>query len=139
MVFSTHFTLAAVEALQSDQAFVWAPLGLLHGIPCHLSLWRRESGLTMALFSAMISRRDDALAAPDNPGWAGQDDAGARRFAYAVLRGTVGAIDIGSCAHYTSTGGATVFFKNSANVLVYDAEGKLQVELEIHIKQHSGC
>jgi hypothetical protein len=138
--FTAHFTKAAIEALREPGGSVYAALGLLNGFPCFLRLWLAEEKLLeLCLFSEFVIE-DTALDTPGKPKWGGTDLDVWRSFEYTVVRGTVGAIDLEpNLACVTRVNGASRILKCSPDALVYDTEGKLQVEIELNIDQHKNC
>jgi hypothetical protein len=137
--FTTHFTRAAIEALHESNRRVSAPLGLLHGHPCRIQLtWKKNGMLCLTLLSEFQRIVTPAFYTPGEAAWEGQD-AARRGFVFGVVRGRIGALDIRPRKHFTSTRDSTYLLKWSREQLLYDAEGKLQVEIEIKSFQHTDC
>jgi hypothetical protein len=139
--FITHFSKAAIEALREPGDSVDAPLGLLHGFPCYLRLDLGVDGLIgLRLFSDFLDEEDDPLDMTGEVTWAGMDKDEWRGFEFTVVRGTVGAIDLEPSKVYeTGVCEAHWILKCAREALVYDADNKLKVELELKVFQHKDC
>ena len=145
IVLRTHFTKAAVDGLgqcaRQPYASIQAPLGLLHGFPCYLDL-RTTPGsgqYKMILFSSFLPNEDKALDLPVEEEWFGKSKDGTRGIEYTVVHGTVGSKAVESRTQKICAGSGDSSMWFAASELVYDAEGKLQVELELQINQHRSC
>jgi hypothetical protein len=143
VVFRTHFTRTDVEALQKYGDMALSPLGLLHGLPSCLALKRKIGGrLALQVWSNFLSRNDEGLTTPDKPDYGGQDDNGARKLEFVLVRGEVGGMGLrGHATYYTGTSSASTFFGRGyiPDNFVYDEAGKLNVELELKVMQHNDC
>lgn len=88
--FTTHFTKTAIEALQKPRDGAHAPLGLLHGFPCHLTLkWEKERRIRLLLYFVFL-KPDATLDTPGEADWEGQDKDDWRGFEFTVFRALSG-------------------------------------------------
>jgi hypothetical protein len=140
--FTTSFTKAAIEAaLRGPGDTTYAPLGLLHGFPCSLSLTRGDGD------SYSLSVTSPFLGAPPprrGPGagkWAGEENDRKRGFKFVVEEGFFGTMDLEESATYSCRveEDSDPILACSGAALVYDDDGKLEVEITIRIDQHSDC
>jgi hypothetical protein len=140
MTFTTYFTKAAVEALREPDDRLSMPLGLLNGFPCYLDLIMRADGqYSLCIFSELFVEEDD-LNTLEEAEWGGQDGDAWRCFDFKIVRGTFGEVALEEDQTYVSyVNSADFILVCSSEALVYDAEGKLKVELELTIEQHYNC
>ena len=139
VVFSTHFTRANVQALQTPDDRAHASLGILHGFPCYLLLKLKDGLLSVRLRSDYL-RKDQKLAMPGKPDWGGQDNDMERSFEFTVVRGRVGTVNLEPDKEgYMGTICSTVPLVCPPDALVFDEAGKLKVEMELKVTQHKDC
>lgn len=131
--FATHFTRAAVQALQRPGASAHAPLGLLHGFPCHLELRRKDDGgYALRLLSDFFLASADGAAAAGG----GAD----RGLWFVFFRGSLGAERWAEPSTlWTGVARVDTLLECSAAALAYDEADRLNVELELKVQQHKGC
>jgi len=143
VVFTTHVYQEAVEGLQKVMGGIRAPLGILHGYPCHLCLaWQEEpDAYSLSLHSRFLHGcQDTALdGAPGAPAWMEVDDR-ERGFEFTLVRATIGQGVVQEARmHTTRVGTADLLFTTTAESLVYDAAGKLEVQIELQVTQERNC
>lgn len=120
------------------------PLGIIHGLPCHLDLRREEDGLLWCMIcSDFFNQKEDGwpLAIPEGEAdWKYADDDDGVVFEYSIARGSIGAINLDRGWYNMSAKTATWLLQSiPAEALVYDEQGQLQITLDLEIDQHRTC